>query len=384
MINRSKLIGLEGINFVLKPLHTSLVSLAVVRFFNLELWGALVAYLVVVELASNLLNWGQKPYLIRSFSLSPNSINKNWYEVIYSRFPLLFLVGITFFLLPEFRNYSAYLIIWVACKWFSQLFEPYLQYNRKYSWSIVAEFAAIVTAMGILFLKPTIDLESLILIFACSSIVRFLFLLPLFPIKELPSFSLKKMKSQLFASFPFFALSIAGLIQTKGDLYVSAYLMNDMDLATYQVIIGFLLIGQAISWIVLGPFQKNIFRWQGKDIRKLKSLYLKIGISISSVFTLLLYFAITYIYLIKIELVLLIYFFIYLIVLYFYLIESQILLKNKKEKELLNFTLLAAGSNLFLSFVFIPFLGLKGALIGGIVGKVVLAILVVNKYKKLT
>ncbi len=374
--------GLEGINFVLKPLHTSLISLLIIRLFSVDLWGQFVVLLVAVELLTSLLNWGQKPFLLREFALHPRKIGSSWSTSIYARMPFLLLVFFLLAVIPQFQPYFLPLLLWVTFKWFSQLFESFIQFHRKYIWSIVAEIAALVTAASsINYFSDQLSLERLVYVFAFSSLSRFVVLTPLLRNWQRFAFSKLSFKKELLTSMPFFALSLSGLLLSKGDLYAVTYFLEEQLLASYQVMIGFLILGQTASSIMLGPFLKNIYRWQGNDIVKLKKLYLKIGFVATALFSLGLYFGLQHIYLISLNGWHLLLFFGYLYPLYFYLIESQMLIKHNKEKRLLTHGFIAAFSNIALSLFLVQHLGIYGALLSGIVGKVIFAVMVVNRFK---
>lgn len=381
-IKRTKYVGFEAINFVLRPLHTSLISLLVIRLFSVDLWGEFVLFLVSIELFTTVLNWGQKPFLLREFSLKPNEISKYWSRAVYSRIPLLLLSLLTLGVVPMLQAYFLPLLLWVVFKWLSSLFEAFIQFHRKYSWSISAEITALLAALiCIWFFAEEMTLERLIYVFSFSAIIKLIVLLPLIPKWEIPKFSIQEIKPELLFSLPFLALSIAGLLQTKGDLYVVTYFLQENKIANYQIIIGFLILAQTFSSIVLGPFLKNIYRWQGNNINKLKKLYLQIGFFTSVVFSIALYFILHHLYLVDLTCWHLLLFFAYIYPLYFYLIESQIILKHKKEKLLLQSTLIAALCNISLSLLLVPIFGIFGALASGIVCRLILAGLVVRHSK---
>ncbi|MGB0886684.1 MAG: polysaccharide biosynthesis C-terminal domain-containing protein [Vicingaceae bacterium] len=382
-IKRSKYIGLEAINFVLRPLHTSLVSLLIVRLFNVDLWGEFVFFLISAELVNTVLNWGQKPFLLREFSLKPNKINEYWSQAIYARIPLLFLAFILLSVTPVFRSYFIPLLLFIVFKWLGGLFESYIQFYRKYLWSISASVLGLLTALFcVYFFKNKMTLEVLIYIFSFSSFIQFITLLPLISKWKIPKISTNKIKTGLLLSLPFFALSIAGLVQTKGDLYIVTYFLKESQVANYQIIIGFLILAQTFSAIILGPFQKNIYRWRKKNTFKLKKLYLQIGFVVSIVFTVILYFVLNNLYLISLSIWHLPLFFAYLYPLYIYLIESQLLLKHKKEKLLLKDTLIAAFFNILTALFLVPFYGIYGALFSGIICRLILAGLVLHHSKE--
>ena len=89
ILYRSKLISLEAVNFVLKPLHISVVSIIIIRQYNSELWGEFILFLLGIEMLLTFVNWGQKPFLIREFSRVPSLIGISWSKAFFSRIILL-------------------------------------------------------------------------------------------------------------------------------------------------------------------------------------------------------------------------------------------------------------------------------------------------------
>lgn len=381
-IKRSKFIGLEGLNFIIKPLHTSLISLVVIRFFDLKVWGGFVIFLVGIDLLSSFLNWGQKPYLLRSFSLSPAKMNVQLGKALIARIPLLFISLLLIFILQVFRQHLIFIFLWLLFKWLAMFLEPVIQYHRKYWNAILAEICAISIAFaGIYYFRENFSESQLIIVFAASAFIRCLILFPLFRNIKFKGFKVEEIKKELQLALPFFGLAIAGLLQTKGDLFAVTYLSNEKALATYQVLISFLLIGQTLSWIVLGPFQKNIYRINNESLKKIKSTYLKVGVVLTSIMSLVIFLIVKEVYQLEFPYWYIVFFFIYLFPLYFYLIEAQILLKHNGERTLLKYNLIAAIVNIVLSLIFVSFYGIAGALASGIICRLVLAKLVINKSK---
>ena len=381
---RSRFVALEALSFGLKPLHTSLISLLIIRLIDIQFWGEFVFYLVAVQVCITFLNWGQKPYLLKKFSAQPNKIGEYWSKAFFARTPLLIVVFCCLAIVPNLQTFFLPLLLWVSFRWGTVMFDSLIQFNRNYKASIKAEVLSLIVSVILAFFwVEKIDLEGLIYIFAFSNGIKLSVLLPILPKNAIAFSSLRNIKPELLISFPFFALTLAGMFQTKGDLYLATFLMDEAELGKYQVLVGFLLLGQAFSGILIGPFLKNVFRFNKKDVTGLKKGYLKVGLSISLLFTIVLYFLMRYVYLIdlKIEVALLI--FACLAPLYFFLIESQLLLKHKKEKQLLKFTLIAASVTFALSFLLIPLWGIQGALISGVGGKVTLALLVVKQSNKI-
>jgi O-antigen/teichoic acid export membrane protein len=173
------------------------------------------------------------------------------------------------------------------------------------------------------------------------------------------------------------------LLQAKGDLYTAAYFLADADLAEYQVIVSFLILGQTIAWIILGPFQKNIYRWKEGDLNPLKRKFVGLGVLISSVFSVSLYFGLKLFYQIQLPNWYPFLFFAAIFPMYLYLIENQILLKYKQENQLFKFSILSGAISVGMAILLIPTFGITGALIGSVLGSAVVVVLVLYRFKKI-
>lgn len=383
-IKRTKFIGLEGLNFAVRPIHTSLISLLVIRSISKDLWGQFVYFLLAIEIITMFLNWGQRAYLMREFSLQPQRISSLLSTTLMARIPLLIVAALVLFVWPNFRVYFWSLFLWLTFKWLANLFESLIKYNRHYWHSILAEMLAMVAAVGYLLIQyPSVKISEVIFAFMLSSIVRLLVLSPLLSTIRLLKVNWNRLKSNLKSTFPLFAISFTALLQMKGDLYTATFFLEDIKLAEYQVMISFLVLGQTISWIILGPFQKNLYRWKQSNIGELKKKYRLLGMLISFVFSILLFLGLDLFYKIHLDYWYIILFYVYVFLLYIYLIESQLLLKHRLENRLLKFNVLAIMASVILSIVLIPFLGMLGALISGIISKSLMAVLVVKDAKKI-
>jgi O-antigen/teichoic acid export membrane protein len=371
---------LEGLTHTLKPLFTIAVSLLVIRWFaKAALWGTIVEYLVIAELAVALANWGLKPYLLKEFSLTPKNQSKLWYQAILARSGLLVMsLVLVVAIFSEKENLFVLLAI-ISVRWIIGLFDPLIQYSRKYILAFWSDTLGIVLAIiGLLYFKPlSLNITLNILLF--SYLIRLLPLAPLIP--KYVRNELFPVYTELKRSFPFWALGMAGLIQAKGDLYVVTYYLPKTDIAFYQVLIGFLILAQTGAAIIMGPFQKNIYRIKIHRITKLKQQYFALGILVTLLTSIAIFIAIKYIYGFNEEWYVMGMVFLYLIPLYAYLLESQFLLKANLEHKLLQYTISSGVVNLAFSFALVPVFGIYGALLSGIICRVVLVALVVNKFR---
>ena len=382
-IKRAKWIGLDGFSFLLKPVFTMTVSLVIIRLAGVERWGEIVPYLVGIELMAVLLNWGQKPYLLKKFALNPSVKSETWSNSILARTPLFFFGLLIVVFLPVSSHIKTLLVILIFTKWVSSFFDSVIQFDREYSKSILSDALNLGLCLTvILWFRNNLTLENILVSICVGSFFKMLILLTLIP-KGITLNSWGSVWPELKLAFPFFALTIAGLIQSKGDLYMVIYLLPNQEIAQYQVLIGFLIMGQSLSAVVLNPFQKNLLRINVNDAGNIRLAHFKIGVLVSVLLSVFIFLIMKYVYLFSIPFWMPVVYFLYLIPLYIYLIDSQIMIKHHLEKNLLSFTVYAAICNLGLSFILVPFIGIVGALISGIACRLLISFLVINKTRSL-
>jgi hypothetical protein len=73
-----------------------LISFIVIKFNTTFLWGELVYYMSLVQVAVVVISWGNKDYLMKEFSFNPSQISEVWKENIFTRLLLVFAVSIFF------------------------------------------------------------------------------------------------------------------------------------------------------------------------------------------------------------------------------------------------------------------------------------------------
>jgi O-antigen/teichoic acid export membrane protein len=370
-------ISLESINHFLKPAFTSIISLVAIRFSGEEVWGSFVPYIISIEFVLTFLNWGQKPYLIRSFSLETEHFSTSWFIAFWARVPLL----ISIFLLPvliPLSNTEIFCVFgWIFFRFFSQSIESVIQFQRKYILSILAEIFSILTALLVLIYFLPININLLFFAVVAGLAVKSIILIPLVPFGVNWRPSRNEVQNYLKSAFPFLLLSLVGLIQAKIDLYLVVLKMPESDTAFYQVLSGFLVIMQTGAFIILAPFQKNIYRLNSASIKSIKRNYFLLGVLLTIAGSIITFLIMRLLYHFSFSLNLIPLIILYITPLFAYIIESQLLLKANLEKKLLFATSLSALTGFIVCFFTIPIWGLYGALIGGIFARLVIALTVI-------
>ncbi|MGB0403675.1 MAG: hypothetical protein ACPGEG_06210 [Salibacteraceae bacterium] len=375
-------ITLETINHFSKAAFTSLISLVVIRNTGEEVWGSFVPFLIGVELALTLLNWGQKPYLLRSFSLESFSISKSWSISFWSRLilflPILVLLGF----MPYSAEIIGYCLAWTGMRFFTHSLEPVVQYSRTYLTSIVSEVLALIVAVGILLLSEEITLTVLFNAMVFSSLSKAVVLFIILPRGQLNMPKWFEIKSFLFSAFPFFLLGFVGLLQSKVDLYLVSWLMPKVQIAFYQVLIGFLIILQTSAFVIIGPFQKNIYRMSSESLRQVKQQFLWLGIIIVTFGSVISVILLKWLYLFDVDFFIAPLIVFYVLPSFWYMLESQVLIKHKELYYLSFSAVLSTLLGAIIIYFTIQSYGVMGALIGGITSRLIFTVLISYKYER--
>jgi len=285
---RASPVILNAANNLLMPLLSPIVSLAVVRLAGADLWGDFVGVMIGVQLAAHAAAWGNKEYLLRRFSFSPAHAAQAWQSSLATRLLLIVAplgVTVVFALSGLASNWLAPAIVWTLGLVVYQSFDVIVLYKRSFVFSGAVELAGLgIMLAAILQRQARIDLDSLVVLFgvvtwlkAAAMAIRFRqpFLATAF---GRPLLSRRFDRRYFAQAFPFFALGLTGLLQSRIDLYVANHFLPRSELAQYQVFMTFVLFLQSVSNFVLAPFVKNIYRAQVRSILGLSPRLLALGV----------------------------------------------------------------------------------------------------------
>ncbi len=296
-------IGLNTINNLLNPAINILMSIVIIRFCSKELWGQVVGIMLWVGIITHIASFGNKDFLLREFSLSPFQSAIKWKESLSSRF-LIILCSIPFFLLLHLSlNIFLCVVILAFFRFIYQSYDPIIIYKNWFHLSIILELISFISIVSlILFFDCKISFSGLILLYTIIESLKTITLGLLLRNDFSPSFKSKPMLSYFRLSFPFFILNFTGMLASKIDLVCVNHFLSKSDVASYQVLINFLLIIQASSNFILIPFVKNLYRLKKQIILKLSFKLFLIGILITSIGIVLLKFFLRQIYHIDLDL----------------------------------------------------------------------------------
>ena len=350
--NRFYHIGLNGLRSVLSPILSFALSYIVIHNYSKHLWGEFVKYLLYFFVASMILNWGGKEFLLRQFSLKPSKIVPTWQHFFVARIPIFFLVVLT---VPIWFSSQAYafMALWIASGFVINAFMPVYLYKRDYLKVILVESISFILLAFLLYRQGhdhIINVYEFGWYYAWYLLVK----MTLYILIYHPFLKFKKIKFSLqilVISLPFLWLSLTGFFQSKVDLYVFAFFHKSALLADYQIISGFLVFSQSIATILLLPYVKNVYRMKNSSLKRLSRLTGIAGIILNAFVLLTILTALQYFYDIQLNFWQILWSYLIGLPSYFYVVTIFYLFKEKKEKKVVLVAILSLLINLTLSII---------------------------------
>lgn len=361
---RFSLIAANSVNNLLLPVLNVFISLLVIRFASNKLWGEFVYVLIPVNLATHILQWGNKDYLLREFSFNPGSMTAIWQKGLLSRVPLLLLfIPVVFFLNLQLEI-KLLLILWVFFAFVFQSFDVVIIFKQRFKTALFLD--VIVTSIliiCIIILRNSLNRNLLILLFTLQFLLKMISLGLVFRKDLFGKFSGRIEPAFIMAALPFFMVGFSGMLTSRMDLYCVAYFLSDNEVGQYQVFINLLLYLQGIAAFIITPFIKYVYRFPAKTIKKTLYLMSAIGIVINIPAIAAVYIVISYYYRFVFSPEMFFIAYLFIIPVYFSIVKVQVLFKNHQQKVVVFFCFLYAAINLVLNVFLIPLWGIKGALI---------------------
>lgn len=358
------------------PTFSFIISLFGISYFGKTDWGEFIYYFTWIVFLAFICGFGNKEYLLRSYSKSPSQISKFFTRNIISR-SVLTLLSLALFLVFPFNIALASFVL-LLLLFIYQSFESLIIYNQKFLLQIITEVIGFIIIIAILINISKYNIETLIYTFCLSFFIKICILA--YFIKD--HFSFKHVQfsiNELKHSFSFFLILFSGWIASKIDLYIVNLTVSKDQISEYQIGITAFLLLQSISYLIISPYSKHIYRVNKKVIKKFKRI-----LSITSIPLVLFGSCITYIILekvVQLNLPLMFYILGGLSALptYFFIIDIIMFYRYKKEIILMKINFFAALLNLVLTFILIKYLGISGALLSVFITQCVLLIIFKSK-----
>ncbi len=119
------------------------IPFLVIQHSSKEIWGEFVSLLLYSLFATQIINWGNKEYLLRKFSETPSAMRVDFSSILLTRFPL----GILFSMVGVFLfgiEFGSYLFIWIFGRFLIHSYEVLVVYEKKFNASLVLEIVSFV------------------------------------------------------------------------------------------------------------------------------------------------------------------------------------------------------------------------------------------------
>lgn len=375
-LKRLGLITNNTLRQILISVFSMVVPFLVIHFASKEIWGAFVGVFLYCLFALQIINWGNKEYLLRKFSENPKEINIQLSQNMATRFPLVLLFsGIGLILFP--LSFGVWIFIWLLGRYCNHATEVLVIYEKKFNSSILIECLTF-GLFGIFFYlsKNHITVYWLLVIFSLQQFVKGILYLGLFKnwlsIKNF-SFRVKYFKTAL----PFFVLSILGFLGSKIDLYIVENLESKTITAEYQIINSLLVFCMSITALVYGPFTKLLYRHTDQIMAKTKTILAAMGLIIVPTSLLIIYCILELYLKTKLQFYFYLIAFAYVYPCYVYGLDIINLFKLHKEKTVVFVLAFGVVVNSFFSGLFLYLdCGIIGALSGSAIAQLTILVLV--------
>ncbi len=369
------LVAANSLNSLLLPLLNVVISWLVIRHASVELWGAFVTVMIIVQLGAHIAGWGNKDYLLRAFSFQPAHITPLWQNSLITRLALaagLCLIG--GFLLPPPVRLPA--LLWGLTLTLDQSYDVLVLYKRDFVVFFLIEVIGIVALAAVIIafgaqLSVAILIWASVLVYAAKTLAfagRYRDMTAARPLARFDA-------SYFVLAFPFFLLGLTGLLQSRIDLYTVNYFLSPSELGRYQVFINFMIYLQSISNFILLPFVKSLYRLNYATIRRLSFRLFLLGLIILAPGLATVYLIITRLYGFPVPLPLLITGGLFALPIFFYLPIIYALYKGNRQNQVLAANVLGIAINLGLNLLLVPRIGVLGAMTGSAIAQILMLIL---------
>jgi O-antigen/teichoic acid export membrane protein len=296
LLNRIKVVSLFGISQVVSVLAIVLLSLIIIRFHSVELWGEYAEILIWTNVFLLFLSFGNNDYLLKLFSKNPSNINQQWTNNLFARSILLVPSLLLILFIPIFNHLELIIFIVILFQFLNQSFKSLIVFHRKFTLNICVESSYLLALIILVFYNlESLNLKLLLEIILLSQGLKLL----MFSIALLKYFKHIKFQFQLLElkkSIPFFIPLAVGTFRSKIDAYYGTHFFSVSQLSKYQVFLSFLALTQMASTFAITPYLKNYYRSSNTAIKKTQKKFFVFGWGFAVVATVFMYVTISEIY----------------------------------------------------------------------------------------
>ncbi|MBC3845573.1 hypothetical protein H8K90_04190 [Winogradskyella echinorum] len=359
-MNRLLLIGINTIRGFSGPVFNFLIALFAIKYYGKEDWGTMINVLLSVFLIVFIISWGNKDYLIRKYSQQPSKVYNAFYSNFFSRSLLLPLALLLLLFFP--LNIACWSIILVVLMHSYNALESLVIYHQKFGAQFIAELIAFSLILSSIFYFKSFSLETFLKLYCITFLFKFLWVIIALKLWN-EDFYFKISSIEFKASFWFFMLGLSGWVASKIDLYIVNFTMTKAQISEYQIAITAFLLIQSLSYLIILPFNKHLYRLPAKSIAEIKRMLALISFPIVAICTFALWLILEKIALLNLPIKFYILGGLASIPTYFFIVDIIMYYRNKKESSILKINFINAILNLILTYILIQEMGIMGAII---------------------
>lgn len=368
--SRVKQVFQFSISTLLLPAYSLFISFFIIHFFNKNLWGEFSKVLLVANLASYFLSYGNKDYLIKKFSEQPAHINQLWQQCLTSRLLLFLIVVPVLFTLRVELLIKFLLMFWLCIRFFYMSYDSKVVFIKKFIYTIYAETLGLAALVFLLlFYSANLLLTNLIVLFIFADFIKLVVLFVLMREGKKSSLSFDLDLRFFKSALPFFLLTFCGLLQSRADQLCVNSLLTTEEIGEYQVIMSLLLYALAVPNFMIVPQLKNYYRLSKIQFQKLITNFVWLGLGLVPVIVCLIYLVLKTMYCIEINFLNLIYATLFLLPVFFYTTVVYFSFKYNMQSFVVLITFTGIVMNVILCMAFIPRKGISGALLAAVISQ---------------
>ena len=367
--NRLKIISLFGVSQILGIFSILVLSLFIVKFHSVALWGYYAELLIWTNLILLFLSFGNQDYLLKSFSNNPATIYQQWTNSLFSRSLLLLPSIAVVFFINAFKDLEIWIILLILLQFLTQSFKVLIVYHRKYTFNIWVELCYNVFIFGGLLLKfESLNISQLLQIIVIAFFIRLVFY-SLFLLKDCKKITFQIQVNEFKTSLPFFIPLALGTIRTKVDSYYGTHFFNAVTLSKYQIFISFMMLAQMASAFVITPYLKNFYRSNNSVLKSLQKQFFIFGWLFALIFMGAMYCALTLVYGFQFSAFQYLLAFIFIVPLYIHVLLINEYYKKNLQHKIALFAFIVVLIQLIFGYFIIKHEGINGALVVKAIGQ---------------
>jgi len=356
---------------VLAQLAGAVIALVVVRLASPELWGEFVAVLIFVHLGAHVAGWGNKEFLVRVFSRAPDDTAAAWQTSMVTRLVLFALMALPWSLLFP-AGLRGLALGWMLAATCQQAFDAAVVHRRRFMLAFLLEATgAAVLIAAVMAAGPDLTVAHLVGLFAVVQAGKATGFAVAFRRLLLPAWVGSVDPRHLVAASPFFLLGLAGLLQSRVDLYVVDRVLPAPDVGMYLVLANALLLLQAGANFLFVPVLRDVYTRSEEFQRRIARRLLLAGVLLVPPGLVGIHLALTRLYLFEVSWHVVAVGAVVVLPVYVHLPLVYRLYRANREHVVLRVSVAGVVVNLVLSVVLVPRLGILGALLAAAVTKCV-------------